>query len=67
MYDLHNTSDEIAKGRPEIAILAVGRLWHYFVPLTIDSSSISAGKLTLQAYGDFIVTFLLWLGALSCK
>lgn len=50
----------------DYAVLAVGRISHYFLPISTDaSSSISDGKLTLHAYADVLITFLLWLVLLS--
>jgi hypothetical protein len=50
----------------DYAVLAVGRVSHYFLPISMDASaSIQNGKLSLRAYADVLITFLLWLVLLS--
>lgn len=50
----------------EYLVLGVGRVWHYFLPITLNAdSSIQNGALALPAYRDALVTLCLWLVALS--
>ncbi len=50
----------------DFLVLGVGRVWHYFLPITLNAdSSIRNGALTLAAYRDVLVTLFLWSVALS--
>lgn len=50
----------------EYFVLGMGRLWHYFLPISIDSSAaIQNGALTFSAFADLAISILLWLVALS--
>jgi len=50
----------------DYCVLCVGRLWHYFLPIAIDTSStIQKGALAFTAYRDVAVTILLFVLALS--
>ena len=47
-------------------ILAVGRVWHYYLPFSLDmESSIQNSSLAFPAFKDVFVTLLLWIVALS--
>ena len=50
----------------EYLVLAVGRVWHYFLPISLDtSSSIRNGALALPAYSDALITLVLFSVAIA--
>jgi hypothetical protein len=50
----------------DYAVLSVGRICHYLLPISIDaSSSIQNGRLTPHAYADVLITLLLWFVLLA--
>jgi len=58
MFDLHNTSDEIAEGRPDIAIVAVGAVEQHgpALPVCTDFNTISQVSQRLAArIGAFVL------------
>jgi hypothetical protein len=47
-------------------VLGVGRIWHYYLPLTADTgSSVQNSTLALPAFIDVLITLLFWLVAIS--
>lgn len=47
-------------------VLGIGRIWHYYLPLTIDTgASIQNSSLAFPAFVDVFITLVFWLIAIS--
>jgi len=63
--DIQTTEDLPGATLFEYFVLGVGRIWHYFVPVSVDASSaIKNGGLTVVAYIDLLITLVLFAAAL---
>ena len=64
--DIETTEDLPGASLFDYCVLGIGRVWHYFVPLSIDAgSSIKGGALVFPAFRDFGITLLLCVLAIS--
>ena len=64
--DIETTLDIPGASLFDYFVLGVGRLWHYFLPLSIQSSAtIQQGNLSLSSFADLAISILLFVVAVS--